>query len=249
MFLFCRKPPCLSLQRSSFVQSSRPLFTYTFCGLYRSFPHPSFSVPYSQPPPHEGSRSRSKARPRTSWRLPNVLMPGGRAHISTTLASLDAQLGRRNDPIHRAGPILSHHQLGGYQVGSSNAAGQLALLKSAVQDPLFTPPHRRPGYSSNQQQYVSRPGGLPSRLVDGDGMGGNSLNITDNPHHRGGGSSAAGARRGSAVALWDFESPRDRRLRMKRGGGDRHSRVVTGAGPHTTKKLNIHAFRQWYKDS
>lgn len=160
---------------------------------------------------------------RTSWKLPDVRQPGGHQRTAATLAALDAQLGRRTDPIFRAGPILAHHQLGGYRVGSSNAAGMLARLKQVSQDPTFTPPHRRPGFSSQQQYVVSRPGGITSALVPGDGRGGGSRN-----------------RRDSTTAMWHMKSLEARRMARRGGGGD-----DGGQG----RKFNVRAFRQWYRDS
>lgn len=162
-------------------------------------------------------------RRRTSWKLPDVRQPGGHQCTAATLAALDAALGRRTDPIFRAGPILAHHQLGGYQVGSSNAAGMLAQLKQVSQDPTFTPPHRRPGFSSQQQYMVSRPGGVSSALVQGDGKGG-----------------GRGNRRDSTTATWHMKSLVERRMEKRGRRGDDGSRGKT---------LNVRAFRQWYRDS
>lgn len=217
------------LSRNATTTPHRYLFTSSFTFRYRN-----------------GPRSSSFSRPRrTSWKLPDVRMPGGRSHLASTLASLDAQLGRRTDPSHRAGPILAHHQLaGGYSVGSSNTAGQLAALKQVTQNPLFTPPHRRPGYSAQQQHLVSRPGGLESRLVDGDGMG---SNISTSSR-----SGSGSARRGKSVALWHFQSPAQRRWEQKyaRGdGGSKNRRGGGGRGGEPGGRWSATAFRQWYKDS
>lgn len=97
---------------------------------------------------------------RTSWRLPDVRAPGGSQKKALQLASLEQQLGRRSNPL------WSMNQLGGYSTNSSNTTGQLAMLKQVSQDPLFTPPHRQPGYSSNASFLLSRPNGQASRLSD-----------------------------------------------------------------------------------
>eukprot|EP00796_Vickermania_ingenoplastis_P009842 gene9842-6914_t len=121
--------------------------------------------PLLQPAPRGTARPR---RRRTSWRLPDVRLPGGSGRHSTDLANLEQRLACRtaNDVAATQNQLGSGHLGNNGAAGRANTAGKLALIREAMQDPLFTPQHRQPGFTADAQSLISRPGGRRNGLHD-----------------------------------------------------------------------------------